>query len=169
MTKNKKTTVKQVTVTVDKVEHVFQWAREQFEKAEELLQKRKKDIVLETAKRLEDLKMEKSKIAAEITKNLKGYVDDGYILRVLEDYPQYKQQHRVDNAKKSKSSSLKRAKQEEPEPIQEPQIVEQDNAPTGVYQIKLEDYRIEDVHLYDRAFLIELVKYLHNKIIKPEI
>lgn len=37
---------------------------------------------------------------------------------------------------------------------------------TEIYQIKVQDYRIEDVEKYDRPFLQQLVIYLHNRIQK---
>lgn len=155
---------------VQSVEEIFKWAEQELQKATELFSKRKSEVILETARRLEDSGIEKSKIANEITKNLKGFVDDGYALRVLKDYPQYKQQYRVENAKKAKSSSLKRAKHEENKDssTQEPQNVEQEDAPTGFYQMKVEDFKIKDVDLYDRIYLVELVRYLFEKLPQDE-
>lgn len=35
---------------------------------------------------------------------------------------------------------------------------------TEIYEINVEDYRIEDVEKYDKKFLQQLVVYLHNKL-----
>lgn len=144
-----------------KVDKIFEWARKELYKAEELLFTRKSTIVLETAKKLEDAGIEKNKITVEIVSHLKGFVDDSYVRKVLTDYPQYKDQRRSDNANKRDSSRKKPAKQAQTEQSQKEEH-EEDDAPTGSYQIPVEEFNIKDVELYDRAFLIKLVHFLYQ-------
>jgi hypothetical protein len=78
--------------------NIFQWAREEIDKAGELYYKRKSHIILETARKLEEAGIEKSTICNEISKNLEGFVDDGYVRKILADYPQYKDQKHKESA-----------------------------------------------------------------------
>jgi hypothetical protein len=43
-----------------------------------------------------------------------------------------------------------------------------DDAPTGFYQIPMEQFRIQDVELYDRAFLIKVVRHLFELLSKSQ-
>lgn len=52
--------------------------------------------------------------------------------------------------------------------MQESKDEVEDEAPTGYYQIPMEQFRIEDVEQYDRLFLIKVVHYLYNKIAELE-
>jgi hypothetical protein len=79
-------------------DHIFKWAEEQFRDLAELFIKKKSDIILETARRLEKEGCEESKISNEIVTNLSGFVDDSYVHKVLKDYPQYKDQKHVKSA-----------------------------------------------------------------------
>lgn len=151
---------------------VFEWARNELRKAEDLLIKRKSQVILETAKKLEDAGIETNLISMEIIRNLKGYVDDQYVREVLTDYPQYKNQYQANRARKRKSGSENRAQHAQPhkpETIQTPlQMVEEeggqedDNAPQGYYQTPVEEFKIEWLEQYDRAFLIKIVQYLYD-------
>lgn len=191
MTKAKTTKTKQVVKEKPNVGTIFEWARKELDKAEDLLFKRKKEVILETARKLDESGLVKTeKITMEIIKGLKGYVDDDYVRKVLADYPQYKDENQRKRALKKKnrekSGRLKQAgeegKQEQEQGntqgIQYSQndiknkhdeVVQEyenskDNAPTGEYQIKVEEYNINDVHLYDRKLLINLVRYLHKQL-----
>lgn len=42
---------------------------------------------------------------------------------------------------------------------------EEDDAPTGYYQMPPNEYDIEQVEQYDRLYLIEVVKYLHSQLL----
>lgn len=152
---------------------IFEWARGELQKAEDLLYKRKYEIILETAHKLDESGLvETDKITMEIIEGLKGYVDDQYVREVLADYPQYKQGYRAQNAKKrkSKSSSEIRAKTvegipNEPETQKEwEQAIEDEDAPTGYYQGDAGEYEIEAVEQYDRAYLIRVVRFQHATI-----
>jgi hypothetical protein len=159
---------------VRSVDEIFDWTLKELYKAAELFSKRKSDIILETAKRLEeDAGIEPSKICDTIAKRLEGFVDDSYVQKVLKDYPQYKNNHQSKRAKSGRNIPAGREENAEPKQSQKKQkqteTIQQyeestDDAPTGEYQMKVEDYDINDVHLYDRKFLIELVRYLHNKM-----
>lgn len=147
-----------------KVSKVFEWGKKEFAKADELLLKRKSQIILETAKRLDELGVAKSTISTEIAREYKGYVDATYVPLVLKDYPQYKQEYRVSNAKKAKSSSNIRAKQEQQLLQEEQQQEEDDGERAEIYEIKLSDARIQDVDRYDIPALRRLLTEALQKI-----
>jgi hypothetical protein len=168
-----KTKAKQVVKQKETTGTIFEWARKELQKAEDLLFKRKYEIVLETARKLDESGLvETEKITMEIIKGLKGFVDDQYVREVLKDYPQYKDQSQMNRAKgkkdKKETGSDIRAETKEPEEAGtktewEP-AVENDDAPTGYYQMAPEEYDINAVEQYDRAFLIKLVYYLHEEL-----
>ena len=85
---------------------IFNWAKKELFKAAELFTRRKSEIILETAKKLEEeAGIDPHKISTEIAHGLDGFVTHDWVLKVLKDYPQYKEQFRVDNVKKRKSSN----------------------------------------------------------------
>ena len=47
---------------------------------------------------------------------------------------------------------------------QEQETEPEDEAPTGYYQMPVEDFKIEDIEQYDRLFLIKVVQYLYTQI-----
>jgi hypothetical protein len=169
-----KTKAKQVVKQKETTGTIFEWARKELQKAEDLLFKRKYEIVLETARKLDESGLvETEKITMEIIKGLKGFVDDQYVREVLKDYPQYKDQSQMNRAKgkkdKKETGSEIRAESEEPSDTNDTlhtssSTENDDDAPTGYYQMAPEEYDINAVEQYDRAFLIKLVYYLHEEL-----
>lgn len=169
---------------LDNLDKIFEWARKELGKAEELLLKRKADIILETAKKLEDAGVQENGITMDIIRNLKGYVDDSYVRKVLIDYPQYKDQYQSKRAKSGRkmpaqqstnnSSSEDRAKQaqtEHVETMQAPQQTEEQEEASEraeIYWIKLSDARIEDIDLYDVPALRRLLGEALQRIAELE-
>lgn len=49
-------------------------------------------------------------------------------------------------------------------PIEQQGQPPEDEAPTGYYQIPLEEFKIEDVEQYDRLFLIKVVQHLYKQV-----
>lgn len=167
MTTKQKTVLKKKPKAVDiteKVSTVFEWAGKELEKAAELFSKRKADIILETAKKLEDIGIDKDKISTEISKNLAGFVDDGYVRRVLKDYPQYKDKSRVHKPAKREKKESKKQEEEEPQLLEVENQTGDDDAPTGYYEMPVKDFKIKDIQLYDRQFLLEIVVHLFERL-----
>lgn len=60
---------------------IFDWAKTQLDKTEELYKKRKSEIIKTVAERLENKGFPTNKICHEIVKQLSEYVDDKYVLQ----------------------------------------------------------------------------------------
>jgi hypothetical protein len=81
------------------VESIFQWAIKELYKTAELFHRRKSQVILETALKLEDSGIvEKDRICDTISLRLDGFVDARWVRKVLDGYPQYKDQQKAKNA-----------------------------------------------------------------------
>lgn len=154
------------------IDDIFEWSKQELFKAINLFTKRKSEIVLETADRLDKAGVQKNTICMLITEKLEGYVNKDYVADVLKDHPEYKNEKQSKHGKGNKKKSgrgiptepTEKGKEESKEEVVQQYENNTDDAPTGKYQMPVEEYDINDVHLYDRPFLIELVRYLHNKL-----
>lgn len=101
-------------------DHIFRWAEKQFVELADLFLKKKSEIILETARKLDNAGFEPSKISNEIVANLSGFVDESYVRKVLKDYPQYKDQKQQANAKSGRNIPAKPAQQDDRKPLEVP-------------------------------------------------
>lgn len=160
-------------ITKSKVDKVFEWARKEFEKTEELYFKRKSQIILETARKLEDLGIEKQNISYEIKKNLKGYVDDSYVQKVLIDYPEYKDKKQANNAKGRKSGRNIPANPAQTETANQSQTEERENNTSSMKRLSnnqitqimtTTEGRMGYVNEEHECFKDEIIKQLETEI-----
>ena len=119
---------------------IFEWARTQLDKTEDLYKRRKSEIIKTVAERLESKGFPVAKISSEISKQLYEYVNEAYVREVLPS--KYKDSKQSNNAKSGVDFHAKLAK------------------PT----ILPEAYEIERLHTYSKEYLISIVKYLDSVI-----
>ena len=156
------------------IDEIFEWSKQELYKAADFFAKRKSQIIVETAEKLDEAGVQKDTISTLISERLEGYVTAAWVREVLKDHPEYKNEDQSKRGKGDKkksgatncaeSSQTEQSQQQEEETQEEDENNTDADAPTGIYQIKVEEYNINDVDLYDRTFLIELVRYLHNKL-----
>jgi hypothetical protein len=113
------------------IESIFKWSITELNKTAELFEKRKRDIVLETARRLdEETDIEKNKICQEISKRLEGYVHADYVRQVLKYLPEFKDQKQQQRAKSGREISAGHSQTEQSQ-VQEHESSTSSNEPSN--------------------------------------
>lgn len=97
-----------------KFDRIFDWAEKRFGELADLLIKKKSQIIIDTARKLDEAGFNpKEMISTEISERLSGYVDQKYVIKVLKDNPEYKRSDKSEGGKGNIKSlrSQKRTKQ----------------------------------------------------------
>lgn len=132
-----------------------------FKEAVEALRKNAKtkaEIIKRTCTLLEEKGMPLEMICGRVMKELGDFASRKYFFEVIEK--KYKDAQKI---REYHHKTETKAVEEEP-PIEQKIQTEQKQEDPIIWQINVQDYRIEDVDSYDKTFLRKLVVYLHNRL-----
>lgn len=123
----------------------------------------KAGIIQKCCAELETRGMPVSMICGRVIRELADFASRRYLYDVIEEKYKDSMKIREYHKKEPEESAIPSAPKHDKKNIEQDSEVEED---TEIYEINVEDYRIEDVEKYDKKFLQELVIYLHNKLQK---
>lgn len=141
---------------------IFQWAMKELYKTAQLFQKRKKQVILETARRLEEAGIEPNNISTEIAKGLKAFVDHSWVNKVLNDYPQYKDESQSKRRKSGRINPTRQAQMDRSLPQKQLVQTQQEQGRPGITNQAPDEYDINKLDEYDIEYLKCALRWNHE-------
>lgn len=121
----------------------------------------KKKIIVECCEHLEQDGMPLSMICNRVMRDLSDFASRGYFFQVIED--KYKDVAKVRTYTKKESGNTVEPK------VEKKDTEDEEEEERVIYQIDVETYNIDDLEKYDKKFLQNLVRYLHERVKTLEI